>query len=69
MSRLKSHLLQMRGLKPVRGNSLIAFGVSHLLQMRGLKLSTLDKTKEREVASFTDAWIETPFGNGYKRSQ
>ena len=32
-----SHLLQMRGLKLVRSNSLIAFRRSHLLQMRGLK--------------------------------
>ena len=34
---LKSHLLQMRGLKPARNNSLIAVRRSHLLQMRGLK--------------------------------
>ena len=34
---------------------------SHLLQMRGLKPNVLDERKGwyREVASFTDAWIET----------
>ena len=32
---------------------------SHLLQMRGLKhYKSIDK-RGREVASFTDAWIET----------
>ena len=36
-----SHLLQMRGLKLVRSNSLIAFRRSHLLQMRGLKLGQI----------------------------
>ena len=34
--------------------------MSHLLQMRGLKLATLKQSKYRlQVASFTDAWIET----------
>ena len=33
---------------------------SHLLQMRGLKLSRCLQEKEaNQVASFTDAWIET----------
>ena len=32
---------------------------SHLLQMRGLKLEILDSKSIPEVASFTDAWIET----------
>ena len=36
---------------------------SHLLQMRGLKLSYIGyKTQTIEVASFTDAWIETQAG-------
>ena len=35
---VKSHLLQMRGLKPNRATSLNAKKTSHLLQMRGLKL-------------------------------
>ena len=33
---------------------------SHLLQMRGLKLNREGyRTRRQEVASFTDAWIET----------
>ena len=33
---------------------------SHLLQMRGLKLNReCNRTRRQEVASFTDAWIET----------
>ena len=32
---------------------------SHLLQMRGLKLNNRRFDLECEVASFTDAWIET----------
>ena len=32
---------------------------SHLLQMRGLKRETDAKVNLSEVASFTDAWIET----------
>ena len=36
---------------------------SHLLQMRGLKLNNRRFELECEdVASFTDAWIETPGG-------
>ena len=34
---MESHLLQMRGLKPVAGASTPFYSVSHLLQMRGLK--------------------------------
>ena len=58
----KSHLLQMRGLKQaVFGVFAIVFA-SHLLQMRGLKHFSLDREHHRhEVASFTDAWIETCF--------
>ena len=55
-----SHLLQMRGLKQLDPNGTLKVDASHLLQMRGLKqnhdqmnLSIID------VASFTDAWIET----------
>ena len=34
--------------------------MSHLLQMRGLKLNREGyRTRRQEVASFTDAWIET----------
>ena len=32
---------------------------SHLLQMRGLKLVNMPKKINTQVASFTDAWIET----------
>ena len=32
---------------------------SHLLQMRGLKLIQKKLRKSDQVASFTDAWIET----------
>ena len=35
----KSHLLQMRGLKPVKYLTLLFVKMSHLLQMRGLKLN------------------------------
>ena len=56
-----SHLLQMRGLKLSRNILLICICMSHLLQMRGLKHLGLDRKHHRhEVASFTDAWIETP---------
>ena len=34
-------------------------GMSHLLQMRGLKPITIEFDLDYEVASFTDAWIET----------
>ena len=37
---------------------------SHLLQMRGLKHFSLDRKHHgHEVASFTDAWIETGHHN------
>ena len=57
---LKSHLLQMRGLKLniLIPRTLIA--KSHLLQMRGLKqMDVYILMIGRKVASFTDAWIET----------
>ena len=55
-----SHLLQMRGLKQTPAQ-LTMFGVlSHLLQMRGLKPGAYSKQDgQNDVASFTDAWIET----------
>ena len=57
---MESHLLQMRGLKPLYPGALVFDGVSHLLQMRGLK-QVLNKywLHHLPVASFTDAWIET----------
>ena len=55
-----SHLLQMRGLKPVFDYKIFSFPWSHLLQMRGLKqIEKLNQAVEVWVASFTDAWIET----------
>ena len=82
---LKSHLLQMRGLKPpidyyLAGTTCrrifyrcvdwnLQFEVftphaaeSHLLQMRGLKLLEWKMLSNNNVASFTDAWIETSSG-------
>ena len=57
---MESHLLQMRGLKLTRVQEFFRNATSHLLQMRGLKpKSTQGNFKERQVASFTDAWIET----------
>ena len=57
---MESHLLQMRGLKPATGASIVGYYMSHLLQMRGLKLNNRRFDLECEdVASFTDAWIET----------
>ena len=35
---MESHLLQMRGLKPLGTSARLGLSVSHLLQMRGLKL-------------------------------
>ena len=56
----KSHLLQMRGLKLVFLALSELVNVSHLLQMRGLKRWTGNLLIEgSDVASFTDAWIET----------
>ena len=55
-----SHLLQMRGLKRSRKDDILNNPSSHLLQMRGLKHSFRENVKkDRIVASFTDAWIET----------
>ena len=55
----ESHLLQMRGLKHVLFILKMVVSLSHLLQMRGLKLLLEQYKSNREVASFTDAWIET----------
>ena len=54
-----SHLLQMRGLKLNFTVLNINIKKSHLLQMRGLKQREGVPAKEADVASFTDAWIET----------
>ena len=55
-----SHLLQMRGLKQQDQKYDDAQRMSHLLQMRGLKLLYREGYRtRRQVASFTDAWIET----------
>ena len=57
---LMSHLLQMRGLKLFSFIGYTTKEVSHLLQMRGLKpLTGKRPLRSKEVASFTDAWIET----------
>ena len=57
-----SHLLQMRGLKPLLQPKRFARRESHLLQMRGLKrLYEASSFQTFHVASFTDAWIETYF--------
>ena len=64
----ESHLLQMRGLKLIRIVIMVDQLKSHLLQMRGLKpRPSMDSHRQNQVASFTDAWIETcaamaPFG-------
>ena len=56
-----SHLLQMRGLKLNRTTAILNNRRSHLLQMRGLKPNRSQYYKSySHVASFTDAWIETP---------
>ena|GEM_PF-595564 len=49
----------MRGLKLRLIDGHIDVMVSHLLQMRGLKHLTDAQKTQVEVASFTDAWIET----------
>ena len=57
---IKSHLLQMRGLKHQLGNEYHFYLQSHLLQMRGLKPEKPSlNLRACLVASFTDAWIET----------
>ena len=56
----QSHLLQMRGLKPICTNLELFATLSHLLQMRGLKQNAVvEMVDQLDVASFTDAWIET----------
>ena len=56
----ESHLLQMRGLKRKSDLQLFFKRLSHLLQMRGLKHRRDEASRQRsQVASFTDAWIET----------
>ncbi len=50
----------MRGLKLIRIVIMVDQLKSHLLQMRGLKRNQPYKHyRPRQVASFTDAWIET----------
>ena len=58
-----SHLLQMRGLKLEIVPGIFGVYWSHLLQMRGLKQLTKAQAEYTEVASFTDAWIETNWQN------
>ena len=50
----------MRGLKPNGGYRNAVEAASHLLQMRGLKQLNEATLRISDVASFTDAWIETP---------
>ena len=57
---MESHLLQMRGLKQAYSEGKSLDTVSHLLQMRGLKPVSKIAKNNIWVASFTDAWIETP---------
>ena len=60
-----SHLLQMRGLKLNFRVEYYGWLMSHLLQMRGLKhYRKVCVYRFRQVASFTDAWIETKSRNG-----
>ena len=50
----------MRGLKHVKAQVSETWSrTSHLLQMRGLKHEQDDSLLSEQVASFTDAWIET----------
>ena len=50
----------MRGLKLIRIVIMVDQLKSHLLQMRGLKpRPSMDSHRQNQVASFTDAWIET----------
>ena len=56
----RSHLLQMRGLKHRDAAVFKLQQESHLLQMRGLKRVAANRYHfKNNVASFTDAWIET----------
>ena len=58
---MESHLLQMRGLKLYHFDKKVPRKRSHLLQMRGLKpVNSCYLKLCHAVASFTDAWIETP---------
>ena len=61
-----SHLLQMRGLKREWILLWNSTRKSHLLQMRGLKPPLENQPfPPMKVASFTDAWIETPVVCGH----
>ena len=62
MEPILSHLLQMRGLKLLSVLIPLIWSMSHLLQMRGLKQTTGKTPRRQNVASFTDAWIETYSG-------
>ncbi len=62
----ESHLLQMRGLKPISQYVAFILYMSHLLQMRGLKHLIIKIMNTHSVASFTDAWIETIFIDGWE---
>ena len=58
--RRESHLLQMRGLKPL--SHLLMLLVQLVASFTDAWIETYLKSKEYEtvrVASFTDAWIET----------
>ena len=59
----------MRGLKPKNEHGYETLRKSHLLQMRGLKRETDAKVNLSEVASFTDAWIETDESSLYSDEQ
>ena len=54
-----SHLLQMRGLKPLKGVTKLIRIVASFTDAWIETPSSYLKSKEYEVASFTDAWIET----------
>ena len=58
----------MRGLKPKNEHGYETLRKSHLLQMRGLKRETDAKVNLSEVASFTDAWIETAMAQEFFRN-
>ena len=55
----------MRGLKQLSISKHGTTGRSHLLQMRGLKQRERIMLTREIVASFTDAWIETPEVRAY----
>ena len=55
----------MRGLKRYDALNMPEYLGSHLLQMRGLKrlwVQLDERAVYPQVASFTDAWIETSYG-------